>query len=65
MREYEIEIGAMITVHDSDYFVVKAESREEAIAKAKEKFWKWVDEKYPWADMDEVHVGDVLIGAEV
>ena len=64
MKEYEIEIGAMVTVHLTDYFVVKAETREEAIEKAKEKFSIWVDENYAYSDYDEVVVGDVLEGAE-
>lgn len=65
MRDYEIEIGAMVTVHLSDYFCVKAESREEAIEKAKEKFDKWVSENFAYSDYDEVNVQDVLEGAEL
>lgn len=64
MKEFEIEIGAMVTIHLSDYFVVKAETREEAIEKAKEKFSKWIDENYAYSDYDEVVVGDILDGAE-
>lgn len=62
MKEFEIEIGAMVTVHLSDYFVVKAETKEEAVAKAKEKFSKWIDENYAYSDYDEVVVGDILVG---
>lgn len=65
MREFEIEIGAMVTVHLTDYFVVKAETREEAIEKAKEKFDQWLRGEYAYTDYDEVVVGDVLEGAEV
>lgn len=61
MREFEVEIGAMVTIHLSDYFIVKAETREEAIEKAKEKFAKWVDENYAYSDYDEIVVGDILI----
>ena len=42
--------------------MVKAETKEEAIAKAKEKFSKWVDENYAYSDYDEVVVGDILVG---
>ena len=52
-------------VHLSDYFCVKAESREEAIEKAKEKFDKWVSENFAYSDYDEVNVQDVLEGAEL
>lgn len=65
MTEFEIEIGAMVTINLSNYFVVKAETREEAIEKAKEKFSDWVNSKYDYSDYDEVIVGDVLEGAEV
>lgn len=65
MREFEIEIGAMVTVHLTDYFVVKAETREEAIEKAKEKFGQWVRGEYAYTDYDEVVVGDILEGAEI
>lgn len=65
MKEFEIEIGAMTTIHLTDYFVVKAETREEAIEKAKKKFSKWIDENYGYSDYDEVVVGDVLEGAEI
>ena len=65
MREFEIEIGAMVTVHLTDYFVVKAETREEAIEKAKEKFDQWLRGEYAYTDYDEVMVGDILEGAEV
>ena len=65
MREFEIEIGAMVTVHLTDYFVVKAETREEAIEKAKEKFDQWLRGEYAYTDYNEVVVGDILEGAEI
>lgn len=65
MREFEIEIGAMVTVHLTDYFVVKAETREEAIEKAKEKFDQWLRGEYIRADYNEVMVGEILEGAEI
>lgn len=65
MKEFEIEIGAMVTINLSNYFVVEAETREEAIEKAKEKFSEWIDSNYAYSDYDEVIVGDVLEGAEV
>lgn len=65
MKEFEIEIGAMVTVHLTDYFVVKAETREEAIKKAKEKFDQWLRGEYLYADYDEVVVGEILEGAEI
>ena len=65
MKEFEIQIGAMVTVHLTDYFVVKAESREEAIEKAKVKFDQWLRGEYLHADYNEVVVGDILEGAEI
>ena len=65
MQEFEIQIGAMVTVHLTDYFVVKAETREDAIEKAKEKFDQWLRGEYLYADYDEVVVGDILEGAEI
>lgn len=65
MQEFEIEIGAMVTVHLTDYFVVKAESREEAVKKAKEKFDQWLRGEYLHADYNEVMVGNILEGAEI
>ena len=65
MREFEIEIGAMVTVHLTDYFVVKAETRAEAIEKAKEKFDQWLRGEYAYTDYNEVVVGDILEGAEI
>lgn len=65
MKEFEIEIGAMVTVHLTDYFVVKAETRDDAIEKAKEKFDQWLRGEYAYSDYDEVVVGEVLEGAEI
>lgn len=65
MKEFEIEIGAMVTVHLTDYFVVKAGTKEEAIEKAKEKFDQRLRGEYLHADYDEVVVGEILEGAEI
>ena len=65
MKEFEIQIGAMVTVHLTDYFVVKAEIKEEAIEKAKEKFDQWLRGEYVYTDYDEVVVGEILEGTEI
>ena len=65
MKEFEIQIGAMVTVHLTDYFVVKAETKEEAIEKAKEKFDQWLRGEYVYTDYDEVVVGEILEGTEI
>jgi hypothetical protein len=56
---YEVEIGAMVTIHITKSFPVDAETRAEAIEKAKKAFAKAIDAEYGYADYDE---GDIELG---
>ena len=56
---YEVEIGAMVTIHITKSFPVDAETRAEAIEKAKEAFAEAIDAEYGYADYDE---GDIELG---
>ena len=56
---YEVEIGAMVTIHITKSFPIEAETRAEAVEKAKKAFADAIDEEYTWADYDE---GDIQLG---
>ena len=55
MKNYDIEVGALITINESVVLTEEAESYEIAREMAIERFQKYIDEKYPWADYDEIH----------
>ena len=57
MKEFEIEVGAMVTIHQTECFVVKAETLEEAKEKAIEKFRHWLDSEFAYVDFDDVEFG--------
>ena len=52
MRQFEVEIGALITIQEGDSFIVQAENEEEAIRIAKGKLEEKIHSKYEWADYD-------------
>ena len=56
---YEVEIGAMVTIHITKSFPIDAETRAEAIEKAKKAFAEAIDAEYGYADYDE---GDIELG---
>ena len=56
---YEVEVGAMVTIHITKSFPVDAETRAEAVEKAKKAFADAIDEEYGYADYDE---GDIELG---
>lgn len=55
MKNYDIEVGALITINESMVFTEEAISYEIARERAIERFQKYIDEKYAWADYDEIH----------
>lgn len=57
MKEFEIEVGSLVTINECDTFVVKAEALKEAKEKAIEKFRLWLDSKYAYVDFDDVEFG--------
>ena len=59
MKELEVEVGAMVTIHETEVFCMKANSFEEAKEKAAVAFKKWLEEKYSYVDYDEVHYDTV------
>ena len=56
---YEVEIGAMVTIHITKSFPIDAETRAEAVEKAKKAFAEAIDAEYGYADYDE---GDMELG---
>ena len=59
MKEFEVEVGAMVTIHETEVFCMKANSLEEAQEKAAAAFKKWLEEKYSYVDYDEVYYDTV------
>lgn len=55
MKNYDIEVGALITINESWVFTEEAESYEIAREKAIERFQQYIDKKYAWCDYDEIH----------
>ena len=55
MKNYDIEVGALITINESVVFTEEAESYEIARENAIARFQKYIDKKYAWADYDEIH----------
>ena len=52
MRQFEVEIGALITIQEGDSFIIQAETEEEAIRIAKGKLEEKIAAQYEWADYD-------------
>ena len=52
MRQFEVEVGALITVQEGDSFIIQAETKEEAIRIAKSKLEEKIHSKYEWVDYD-------------
>lgn len=52
MRQFEVEIGALITIQEGDSFIVQAETEEEAIRIAKSKLEEKIHSKHEWVDYD-------------
>ena len=52
MRQFEVEIGALITIQEGGSFIVQAETEEEAIRIAKGKLEEEIASRYEWADYD-------------
>ena len=55
MKNYDIEVGALITINESWVFTEEAENYEIAREKAIERFQQYIDRKYAWCDYDEIH----------
>ena len=56
MGIFEIEVSAMVTICESDYFTITANSAEEAEEKAKEMFKLRMWEKHGYADYSDAEV---------
>lgn len=56
MSKFTMNISALVTICESDTFVVEAGSAEEAEEKARKLFKLRVDEKYGYADYDEEEI---------
>lgn len=55
MKNYDIEVGALITINESLIFTEEAENYEIAREKVIERFQQYIDNKYAWCDYDEIH----------
>ena len=53
MRQFEVEVGALITIQEGDSFIVQAETEEEAIRIAKDKLEEKIASKHEWFDYDQ------------
>ena len=56
MRTFEVDVDAMITIHEIEHFMVHANSAEEAEEEAKQLFKLRMGEKHGYADYDEAKV---------
>ena len=56
MGIFEIDVSAMVTIHETEHFAVRADSVEEAEEEAKKLFELRMWEKHGYADYDEVDV---------
>ena len=56
MEVFEVDVNAMVTIHETEHFVVRANSVEEAEEEAKKLFELRMWEKHGYADYDEVDV---------
>lgn len=65
MKEFEIEVGAMVTIHENEVFCVKAETYEEAKEKAVKAFSRWLEEKFAYVDYDEVVVEGLVSETDI
>ena len=57
MKEFEIEIGAFVTISVTESFIIDANSLEEAKEKAIAEFRNYLDDCYSYADFDDVEYG--------
>ena len=57
MKKFEIEVGAFVTVNESESFLIKAETLEEAKEKAIKEFSEYLNDKYAYVDFDDVEFG--------
>ena len=64
MEIYEIQVNAMITIHESDSFTIVANSAKEAEEKAKELFKVRMEDKHGYVDYDEAEVEHLCINWE-
>lgn len=56
MGIFEVDVSAMVTIHETEHFAVAANSVEEAEEEAKKLFEMRMWEKHGYADYDEVEV---------
>lgn len=56
MKEFEIEVGSLVTINENEIFTVKAETFEEAKEKAIKKFISYLNDKYSFVDCDSFEV---------
>lgn len=56
MGTFEVDVNAMVTVHESEHFTICADSVEDAEEKAKKLFEMRMWEKHGYADYNEVEV---------
>ena len=57
MKKFEIEVSAFVTVNESESFLIKAETLEEAKEKAIKEFSEYLDDKYAYVNFDDVEFG--------
>ena len=59
MAKYEIDLGVLLTIFEDNSFTVDADSEEEAIEQAKEKFRVWLENKYAYVDYEDATVDNI------
>ena len=52
MEVFEVDVSAMVTIHETEHFAVRANSAEEAEEEAKKLFELRMWEKYGYADWE-------------
>ena len=60
MARYEISLGVLVTILDCDSFDVVADSEEEAIEIAKERFRYSLENKHGYVDYEDANVDNII-----
>ena len=58
-KEYEVTVSAMVTIHPVRVFKVVAKNENEARLRAEQHFHTAMENKFGYADYDEVTIDDL------
>ena len=58
-KEYEVTVSAMVTIHPSRVFKIVAKNENEAMLRAEQCFHTAMEDRFGYADYDEVTIDDL------